>query len=52
MCVTLQKEGKLEELQALLAPANAKARQKAGMQNSQPQVQIKIPMATDLNAGA
>ena len=46
MCRSLQREATLEQLQALLAPASAKVRERAagGMGRAQPQVMLKIPM--------
>ena len=45
MCVQLQRDAHLEQLQALLAPASAKVRERVGM-HAEPQVMVRIPMAT------
>ena len=47
MCKELQQAAQLEQLQALVAPASAKVRERAagGMGSAQPQVMLKIPIA-------
>jgi len=46
MCVQLREEAQLEQLQALLAPSSAKAREGVGVQRLQPQVMLQMPLAS------